>query len=383
METENTKKLNRILEATKAILEFDSFDKTAKLIFDSCKELTGATSGYVALLNEDGSENELLFLDPGDLICTVDENLPMPIRGLREQAYKDKKVVYDNDFLNSQWTKFLPEGHVPMKNVLFAPLIIEQKVEGLIGLANKPTNFTEEDAETVASFGDLCAIALKNSRQLDIIKTNAKKIKFMNEGLKNINNILRHDVLNSIMSIEGALELYEEEEREKYISIMQNSVEKIKTLIHRMRELEFLELQSKPDILTNVSSICHEIADTYKNYDVEIEISGEATVLADHALASVIDNLINNSIKHSGTKKIECILSENKEQAEIIIKDYGIGLPANIKKKLEKRDSDVKLKKPSGLGLLIVRSTINRYNGRIIVEKNEPKGTIIKIIIPK
>ncbi len=383
METESTKKLNRILEATRAVLEFDSFDKTAKLIFDSCKELTGAISGYVALLNEDGSENELLFLDPGDLVCTVDENLPMPIRGLREQAYKNKKVVYDNEFLNSQWTKFLPEGHVPMKNVLFAPLIIEGKAEGLIGLANKPTDFTDEDAKTVASFGDLCAIALKNSRQLDIIKTNAEKIKFMNEGLKNINNILRHDILNIVMSIEGALELYNEEERGEYIQIMLRSVQKIKTLIHRMRELEFLELQNKPDILINLKSICHEIADTYKNYDVEIEISGEATILADHALASVIDNLINNAVKHSGTKKIECILSENKKQAEITIKDYGIGLPENIRQKLEKRENKVKIKKPSGLGLLIVRSTIKRYNGKIVVKTNKPKGTIIKIMIPK
>ena len=47
----------------------------------------GATSGYVALLSEDGAENEVLFLEAGGFPCDVDPKLPMPIRGLRAEAY--------------------------------------------------------------------------------------------------------------------------------------------------------------------------------------------------------------------------------------------------------------------------------------------------------
>ena len=35
----------------------------------------------------------------------------------------------------------MPNGHVQLKNVLFAPLMIEQRAVGVIGLANKPGGF--------------------------------------------------------------------------------------------------------------------------------------------------------------------------------------------------------------------------------------------------
>ncbi len=74
----------------------------------------------------------------------------MPIRGLRATAYETHKAVYENDFMQSEWVEFMPEGHVAMRNVLFAPLNIEGETVGLIGLANKPTDFTDEDTETAS-----------------------------------------------------------------------------------------------------------------------------------------------------------------------------------------------------------------------------------------
>ena len=49
-----------------------------------------------------GEENEVLFLEFGGLPCDVDPELPMPIRGLRAEAYRLKKAVYHNDFMNSE-----------------------------------------------------------------------------------------------------------------------------------------------------------------------------------------------------------------------------------------------------------------------------------------
>jgi len=82
-------------ESARSILAHQNFEKVASELFALCKKVTGATSGYVALLSSDGSENEVLFLDSGGLKCTVDENLPMPIRGLRETAYRSLKGVFD------------------------------------------------------------------------------------------------------------------------------------------------------------------------------------------------------------------------------------------------------------------------------------------------
>ncbi|MBW2251292.1 MAG: GAF domain-containing protein [Deltaproteobacteria bacterium] len=149
-----------LLECSQAIIIHREFEQTARCIFDSAKDLIGATSGYVALLSEDGMENEVLFLDDGGLSCTVDPNLPMPIRGLREKAYRTRKAVFENSFSNSKWMAFMPIGHVILDNVLFAPLKIEGKARGLIGLANKPGDFTENDARIITAFSEFAAIAL-------------------------------------------------------------------------------------------------------------------------------------------------------------------------------------------------------------------------------
>ena len=159
-----------LTKSARAILMQQKFEESAREIFSFCKIVTGATSGYVALLSPDGSENEVLFLDSGGLMCTVDENLPMPIRGLRETAYRSLKGVYHNSFADSHWVKFLPEGHMQLDNVMFAPLIIDQQVVGLIGLANKKGGFTQRDVDFASSLGDIAAIALRNSRNFEAVQ---------------------------------------------------------------------------------------------------------------------------------------------------------------------------------------------------------------------
>ena len=161
------KELHAIMNGSKAVLAQKDFTESARAIFDHCKDLIGATSGYVALLNEAGEENEILFLEAGGLPCDVDPELPMPIRGLRAEAYRTNYAVYHNDFMNSEWVDFMPNGHVILRNVMFAPLVIESETVGIIGLANKAADFNDNDAKMATGFGELAAIALQNSRNLD------------------------------------------------------------------------------------------------------------------------------------------------------------------------------------------------------------------------
>ena len=157
------RELGWLLDASRAVVAAENFEDAARHIFDVCREATGATSGYVALLSADGAENEVLFLEAGDLPCDVDPQLPMPIRGLRAEAYSLASVVYDNDFTNSEWAHFMPAGHVELRNVMFAPLIVAEKVVGIIGLANKPTDFTEQDADISQALADMAALSLRRT----------------------------------------------------------------------------------------------------------------------------------------------------------------------------------------------------------------------------
>jgi PAS domain S-box-containing protein len=179
------KEITALFNASRAVMEQHEFTDTARLIFSSCKDLIGATAGYVALLSTERNKNEVLFLDAGGLPCTVDPSLPMPVRGLRETAYIKGRTVYENDFPNSEWVGFMPEGHAYLENVLFAPLLIKGETVGIIGLANKPGGFTEDDVRKATSFSELTAVALHNSRLFEQLKNSEEKFRSVAQNATN------------------------------------------------------------------------------------------------------------------------------------------------------------------------------------------------------
>jgi len=177
------KEFHALWSAAHAVLVNRKFAVSARVIFDETCNMTGAQSGYVALLSDDGSENDVLFLESGGLSCTVDPNLPMPIRGLRAEAYHSGRAVYDNDFMNSKWVEYMPSGHVVLNNVMFSPLNIEGKTVGIMGLANKQSDFSDFDATVAEAFGEVAALALSNSRMLDKLDETNTQLESFNETM--------------------------------------------------------------------------------------------------------------------------------------------------------------------------------------------------------
>jgi PAS domain S-box-containing protein len=172
-----------LLEVSLALLERSGFEQSARRIFDAARKATGAVAGYVALMTEQGTANEVLFLDAGGQVCTVDPSLPMPIRGLRREAYMTGSAVFDNDFSHGENAEFIPDGHLPLENVIFSPLLSDGKAVGVIGLANKPGGFNVEDVRLLKGFSDFTAAGLMQVRaEQKIAEQNA----FLNAVLESL-----------------------------------------------------------------------------------------------------------------------------------------------------------------------------------------------------
>lgn len=54
---------------------------------------------------------------------------------------------------------------------MFAPLVLEEITEEIIGLSNNPSDFSDNDAEMATGFGKLAAIAPQNSKYLNDVIT--------------------------------------------------------------------------------------------------------------------------------------------------------------------------------------------------------------------
>ncbi|MEW6143034.1 MAG: PAS domain S-box protein [Chloroflexota bacterium] len=138
-------------------------------------------SEYVALFSKDGTSTEVLFVDTGGLPCTVSHTKLMPLRGLRAEACRARRALFENNFQGSAWLAGIPEGHVRLQNVLFAPFMVDGRPVGLLGLGNKPGGFTNNDARVAEAFGELAVVALLDSRAMENLRTSEERFRVVAE----------------------------------------------------------------------------------------------------------------------------------------------------------------------------------------------------------
>ncbi len=128
----------------------------------------------------------------------------------------------------------------------------------------------------------------------------------VNDVLRLLNKNLRHDILNDLSVVNGALEMYSERKDENLLKYAKKAIERSIELIKRMRELESLVLSGNNLKPVNVRKMTEKIVRNYESeFQIEFSIEGNCTVIADEALGSVIDNIIRNATNHGGASKIE------------------------------------------------------------------------------
>ena len=118
------------------------------------------------------------------------------------------------------------------------------------------------------------------------------------------------------------------------------------------------------------------------DFDIEIEEKEIICNLDQNAYARVINNIIQNAVEHSKTKKIQISIKESNRKIFITIKDFGVGIEPDdlehIFDRLYKCDK-ARNKVGSGLGLYITKELIEKMNGCINVKSEIGEGTEFEI----
>jgi PAS domain S-box-containing protein len=401
---EKAKEMEAMFNGTKLLLEDENFETTARKIFDICRGLIGAPSGYVARLSDDGTRNEVLFLESGGLPCTVSPELPMPVRGLREEAYRSDRAVFENDFLNSKWMKYIPEGHVDVKNVLFAPLKDSNKTVGIIGLANKEDDFNDNDAKIISAFGEMAAISFRQSSIREALDKSEKRL-FQAEKLESLGILaggIAHDFNNILTTILGNVSMAKDQaasrsEISELLTEAATASKRAQTLTKQL--LTFAkggtpvkETASVGDIIKESSlfvmrgskSGC-EFSIAEDLWTVEVDVG---------QVNQVINNIVinaNQAMPEGGIIEIKAenlIIDEGNEwylkpgrYVRMSFKDEGVGIAEKHLSKIFDPYFTTK-HEGSGLGLATAYSIIKKHGGTIVAESLLGIGTTFHIYLP-
>lgn len=240
--------------------------------------------------------------------------------------------------------------------------------------------WTEVIAEVILDEKDKKVGILGVTRDISERKKSQEVIVKLNETLKLLNKLMRHDIANNLTVTLMSLEMIETDKshlKDKAIKSIYKSVE----LIEKMRELENAISSGGQTKNYNLKAIIEKVIKDYK--DIKFIINGNCNVLADNALTAVIDNIVRNAIVHGKTERIDFDISENENNCTLKISDFGAGVSDEIKNKIFEEGFSHGEKLSSGLGLFIAKKTIERYGGEIYYEKNKPNGAVFVITLKK
>ena len=215
-----------------------------------------------------------------------------------------------------------------------------------------------------------------------------------------INN-LTHELKTPLFSISLASKILEEQGEPKnkpVLDIIKKQLNRLNQHVDKVLELGKLEFQKKTFILKKIDfkpqlqSICLDFQDLAKldNFEFSYQLQGEKYNIKAEVmhLENAINNILDNARKYvSEQPKIELKAFAKQKKLIIQVSDNGIGINPEEKQLVFKKyyrvsNGNLHKTKGFGLGLSYVKEVVNNHKGKVKIDSELNKGSLITILIP-
>jgi len=352
--------------------------------------------------------------------CEQSTNFSIPTGSWKETDARWYEDLHTSDAARKQIFKA-----AGLYSAIAVPIIVNNEVLALFNFySTKPLKKDEELVEYLTAVAQQLGISLKQRRTDDELikaeaeaKTLSQKLQALNDQLEEKvkertleleerNNELRefahvvsHDLKSPLRAV-SALSKWILEDKENTLSAA--SKENLGLLIEQVGKMH----QMITDILTYAKTGREKLPKEYiKVNDVVKEVIGviqppghikiktcatEPCIMYPKAhLKQIFRNLIDNAVKYNdkadGEIYVEC--KDLGDQWQLQVKDNGPGIPEKYHKEIFKLFNKVPSVKKNiestGIGLSIVKKTIETNGGKIWLESTPGKGCTFNFTIPK
>jgi diguanylate cyclase (GGDEF)-like protein len=119
--------------------------------------VTGSEIGYFHLVNEDQETIELGTWSAGTLLhcnASYQRHYPISEAGVWADSARMRRACLHNDYQTISGRRGYPEGHVHLVRHLGTPVIDQDRVVLLVGVGNKPEDYTDGDLACLQAVSD-------------------------------------------------------------------------------------------------------------------------------------------------------------------------------------------------------------------------------------
>jgi signal transduction histidine kinase len=238
---------------------------------------------------------------------------------------------------------------------------------------------------------------LKESEQ-QLLKKNEELTK-LNTELDRFVYSSSHDLKAPLASVMGLVQLAELSddvtELKTYIGLMKSRVNDLDKFIKDISDYARNTRLAVDRQEVNLKRLVREVLESLKYFpesekiEVLLEVPDDLNLSTDVTrLKMVMGNLISNSFKYSDRAKptpfVRIHASKMSSRVFIEVEDNGIGIPKDRQSKIfdmffQAHENSV----GSGLGLYIVKETIEKIGGKIRVESTDKEGARFQVELPE
>lgn len=293
---------------------------------------------------------------------------------LNSEVAQTNAPIIVNDV--SQESRYLPIDLLPdTRSELVIPLRLGERVLGTLDVQSDQLNaFGPEDMLVIQSLGDQVAIAIENAHLYDRSRSLAI-MEERNRLARELHDSVTQTIFSITLATESARILLEKDASrvpdrlERLHEMAQGALKEIRSFIFQLRPINIVDHGLLSALEQHIRERQRQdgLHVTF-HYDGTAEISSELET----ALFRIVQEGLNNVIKHAQTDKASIFLSQNSNAILLRIEDNGLGFTL-----------DLDNKRGAGLGLTSMRERAELVGGTFSLQSELGKGTKINVEIPR
>ncbi|MCW5516732.1 sensor histidine kinase [Muriicola sp. Z0-33] len=250
---------------------------------------------------------------------------------------------------------------------------------------------------------DIEVFAHSFNEMADTIVGNIDKMKSVDGLRRELIANVSHDLRTPLAILKGYVETMQmkkdslsETEKDEYLQITHDNVDKLSNLINQLFEYSKLEAEQVSPVKEpfSITELSHDLVAKFKviaakkNIDLVLDNPSEnSIVFADVSLVErALQNLIENAIKFTEPKgRVVLSIKRKDENVEINITDTGTGIPLSEQPYIFDRYKQVEKntkKQGYGLGLAIVKKIMDLHDTSITVLSKPKEGSSFIFNLP-
>ena len=206
-----------------------------------------------------------------------------------------------------------------------------------------------------------------------------------------------HDLRSPLRSILGLVNLYklENSEESEHVSKIEDRIVKMDDFIKSMLDYSRASRMGVKNTLVDVEQLINEsiedleFLDGFRNMDISVATTGDTEKLYVDKLRLkiVLGNILSNAIKYRNpdldVNKLDIHITIEEDMVRMEFSDNGIGISKEyLAKVFDMFYRATEQSDGSGLGMYIVKQSVERLNGEIMIDSELGVGTKITINLP-